>query len=382
MPDDKDTLYISVDPFFIIDSKEGGGVIVNLSGKENFNITKPLDVFAMEIGYCLVPLVDCEQEGELLKNIRALKKMIHQETGVIMPPVHITDNPQFKPGEYRFFIKGNVVARGDLMPNHLLAMDPGIVKKTIKGIATNEPTYGFPALWIKESQKEEALANDYMVVDQAAIINMHLYEIAKKHLGELFSYEQTLDLLNLYRDDNPSVIHELESSILISKFTKVLRHLLNEQIPILDIVGIAETVLDHAWAVNNSELLSEYTRQSLKRTITALYSDLDGYLYVIKLSPAVEQFFLSEHSNIKNMVQKKIDWDKPIKEIRSSLSTQLYKARKLKQTPVIICSAPIRRLVKSSIFIVNPCLYPLNVISYDEVSRSTKVKMIGIVDFF
>ena len=189
-----------------------------------------LDTLAIEVGYGLIPLVDAEQDGELLERIRSIRRQVAYEIGIIVPPVHIQDNMQLKPGEYKILLKGNEIARGELMTNYFLAMNPGTVDEKIDGIPTHEPTYGLPALWIKANAKENAIAKGYTVVDLAAVMTTHLSEVVKRHGPEFLGRQEVQQLLDNLKDSHPKVVEELVPSYLsLGGVVKVLQNLLREQ---------------------------------------------------------------------------------------------------------------------------------------------------------
>ena len=206
-----------------------------------------LDILAIEVGYGLIPLVDSEQNGELLRRIKSIRRQVADEMGIIVPPVHIQDNMQLKPGQYSILLKGNEIANGNLMTNYYLAMNPGTVEEEIDGIATTEPTYGLPALWIKESAKENAMAKGYTVVDLATVMTTHLSEIVKRHSHEFLGRQEVQQLLDNLKESHPKVVEELVPNLLsLGGVVKVLQNLLREQIPIRDLLAIMETLAD--WA--------------------------------------------------------------------------------------------------------------------------------------
>ena len=256
---------------------------------ERLDSLPPLDALAIEVGYGLIPLVDAEQDGELLDRIKSIRRQVAYEMGIIVPPVHIQDNMQLKPGEYSILLKGNEIARGELMTNHYLAMNPGAVDEAIDGIPTHEPTYGLPALWIKDNAKENALAKGYTVVDLAAVMTTHLSEIVKRHGPEFIGRQEVQQLLDHLKDTHPKVVEELvPNSLSLGGVVKVLQNLLREQVSIRDLLLVLETLADWAPATKDLDLLTEYVRQSLARTITKMHLTRDGILQVITLDHSVE----------------------------------------------------------------------------------------------
>jgi flagellar biosynthesis protein FlhA len=166
------------------------------SPAEHLDALPLLDTLAIEVGYGLIPLVDADQDGELLERIKSIRRQVAHEMGIIVPPVHIQDNMRLKPGEYSILLKGNEIDRSELMTNYYLAMNPGTVEEEIDGISTKEPTYGLPAIWIKENVKESALAKGYTVVDLATVMTTHLSEIVKRHGPEFLGRQEVQQLLD------------------------------------------------------------------------------------------------------------------------------------------------------------------------------------------
>ncbi|MCP4258194.1 MAG: FHIPEP family type III secretion protein, partial [Planctomycetes bacterium] len=179
--------------------------------------------------------------------IKSIRRQVANEMGIIVPPVHIQDNMRLKPGEYAILLKGNDIAHAELMTNYCLAMNPGTVEEEIDGIATKEPTYGLPAIWIKENVKESALAKGYTVVDLATVMTTHLSEIVKRHGPEFLGRQEVQQLLDNLKESHPKVVEELIPNLLpLGGVVKVLQNLLKEQIPIRDLLTILEILAD--WA--------------------------------------------------------------------------------------------------------------------------------------
>ena len=256
---------------------------------EHLDSLPMLDTLAIEVGYGLIPLVDADQNGELLDRIKSIRHQMANEIGIIVPPVHIQDNMQLKPGQYSILLKGNEIAGGDLMTNYYLAMNPGEVDEEIDGIPTKEPTYGLPALWIKDSVKESALAKGYTVVDLATVMTTHLSEIVKRHSHEFLGRQEVQQLLDNLKESHPKVVEELIPNLLpLGGVVKVLQNLLREQVPVRDLLAILETLADWAPVTKDLDLLTEYVRQALARTISKMHLAHDGTLPVITLDPGIE----------------------------------------------------------------------------------------------
>ncbi len=344
---------------------------------ENLDSLPLLDVLAIEVGYGLIPLVDAEQNGELLERIKSIRRQVAYEIGIIVPPVHIQDNMQLKPGEYSILLKGNEIARGELMTNYYLAMNPGTAEEKIDGIPTREPTYGLPALWIKESAKENALAKGYTVVDLAAVMTTHLSEIVKRHGPDFLGRQEVQQLLDNLKESHPKVVEELVPNYLsLGGVVKVLQNLLREQVPIRDLLLILETLADWAPVTKDLDLLTEHVRQALARTITKMHQTPDGILPVLTLDHGIESAIAdavqhteqgSHFAPDPNVAQK----------IVNSLAQALEKSSSLNYQPVIACSAHIRSHFKK---LVNPFIPNISVLSYDEILSNVEIQSIGTLE--
>jgi flagellar biosynthesis protein FlhA len=329
---------------------------------EPFDSLPPLDSLAIEVGYGLIPLVDVEQDGQLLDRIKSIRRQVAHDIGIIVAPIHIQDNMQLKPGEYCIILKGNEVARGELMANYYLAMNPGTVEEEIDGIPAKEPTYGLPALWIKENIKENALSKGYTVVDLATVMMTHLSEVLKRHSHELLGRQEVHQLLDTLKDTHPKVVEELIPNLLpLGAVVRVLQNLLKEEVPIRDLLAILETLADWAPITKNLDILTEKVRQSLARTITKLHLSAEGVIPVITLSPGVESSISdavqeSDHSAVLALdpvaAQKMIN----------NLAVKLEKVTALNYHPIVICSSQIRMHFKK---LVERFLPNVTVLSYD-----------------
>jgi len=336
-----------------------------------------LDTLAIEVGYGLIPLVDAEQDGELLERIRSIRRQVAYEIGIIVPPVHIQDNMQLKPGEYKILLKGNEIARGELMTNYYLAMNPGTVDEKIDGIPTHEPTYGLPALWIKANAKENAIAKGYTVVDLAAVMTTHLSEVVKRHGPEFLGRQEVQQLLDNLKDSHPKVVEELVPNYLsLGGVVKVLQNLLREQVPIRDLLLIMETLADWAPISKDLDLLTEYVRQALARTISKMHQTRDGILPVITLDHSVESVLSAANQQSEQSSHFALD---PVtaQKIVNKLARLLEKSSSLNYQPVIVCSAQIRCHFKK---LVDQFIPNIPVLSYNEILSTVEIQSLGTLE--
>jgi flagellar biosynthesis protein FlhA len=345
--------------------------------QDTFRPLPPLDILGLEIGYGLIPLVDVQQDGELLDRIKSIRQQIAHDIGVIVPSIHIQDNMQLKPGEYRILLKGNEVARGDLMMNYYLAMNPGGEIENVKGVPTVEPTYGIEALWIKEQHREEAIAKGYTVVDLATVMTTHLSDVIRRHAYELIGRQEVQSLLDTLKETHPKVVEELvPNQMSLGGVVKVVQNLLAEQVPVRDFLTVLEAIADWAPTIKSLDQLTEYVRQALFRTITKQYQTEDGDLMVISLAQPLERKIAE---SIERTEQGEfLAIEPPVAQLMmQKMAVQLEKFAPLNLQPVVLCSTQIRLHFKKLVdrFIPNP-----TVLSYDEIMANVKIQSIGVVE--
>ncbi len=345
--------------------------------KEHIDKLPPLDILAIEMGYGLIPMVDAEQNGELLERIKAIRRQMAYDIGIIIPPVHIQDNMQLNPGEYTVSLKGNEVARGELMPNYYLAMNPGTAEGKIEGVPTKEPTYGLPAIWIKESAKENALTKGYTVVDAATIMTTHLSEIIRRHAHELMGRQEVQQMLDHLKQSHPKVVEEVVPNLLpLGTVVKVLHNLLREQVPIRDFLAILETLGDWAPVTKDPDLLTEHVRQGLARTLTKLHLSPDGTVAVATLGPAVESLLAETLQKPEHGRFAALD-PAVVNRMMHSLARQIEKFNAANVQPLVVCSAPIRLTFKR---MVDRFIPSVRVLSYEEILSEVEMRSFGTVE--
>ena len=334
----------------------------------------PVDILAIEVGYGLIPLVDVNQNGEILERIKSIRRQIVHKTGIVVPSVHIQDNMQLKPAEYTILLKGNEVARGELMLQYYLAMDPGTATGEMNGIPTKEPTYGLPAHWIRKEEKEKAISLGYTVVDLSTVLTTHLTEIIRRNAHELLGRQEVQQLLDKVKESHPKVVEELVPNLLsLGGVLKVLQNLLMEQVPIRDLVTIFETLADWAPMTKDLTALTEYVRESLARTITGLYQSSEGTIEVISLEQSVEKVIAEAIQQTDKGSFITID-PKTAQHIMEILSEKTDIFSRMNKQPIVLCSAQIRSHFKklADRFIPN-----LVVLSYNDILRNVKIQSIG-----
>ncbi|GAB6908867.1 putative flagellar export pore protein [Desulfosarcina cetonica] len=344
---------------------------------ETFKPLPPVDVLALEVGYGLIPLVDVEQNGELLERIKSIRRQIAQEIGIVVPSIHIQDNMKLKPGAYSILLKGIEVASGDLMINHLLAMNPGSADEKINGIATREPTYGLDAFWIKPAAREDANAKGYTVVDLATILTTHISDVIRHHANELVGRQEIQKMLDTLKKSHPKVVEELVPNLMsVGGVLRIVQNLLREQVPVRDMLTIMETLADWAPSIKKLDILTEYVRQALARTITSLHLAEDGQLYVLTLSPQVEKKIAESLQKSDQGPVLAID-PTYAKSIMDDLGIKLEDFKRLGTAPLMVCSAQIRGHLKK---LADRFIPGLTVLSYDEIVTTAKIKIVGTVE--
>lgn len=344
--------------------------------QERLESIPPVDILALEVGYGLIPMVDAEQAGDLLERIRAFRLQIAKEIGIVVAPIHIQDNMKLKPGEYSILLKGNEVARGELMMNHYLAMDPGNADGKIGGVPTKEPTYGLPAFWIKEGARENALAKGYTVVDLPTVLITHLSDVIRRHAHELLGRQEVQQLMDNLKTSCPKVVEELIPNLLpLGAVGKVLQNLLIEQIPIRDMLTILETLADWAPMIKDADVLTEYVRQALARTITKLYQSPEGNIPVMTLDQNIETTVAQavQHTEQGNFLP--ID-PTVAQKIMKNVTRNLEKFSQINQQPVVLCSPLIRSHFKK---LADRFIPDLVVLSYNEIVNNVQIHSIGTV---
>ncbi len=249
----------------------------------------PLDQLELEVGYGLIPLVDEEQNGNLLSRIRSIRRQFALDMGVIIPSLHLRDNLQLKPGEYRVLVKGNPVASAEILIDHFLAMDPGDAKHKIDGVATVEPAFNLPAVWIPESRREAAMLAGYTVVDPSTVVATHLTEVFRRNLHEFLGRQEVQELLNNLAKRAPKAGENLVPGVLpLGVVQKVLQNLVREGVSIRDLLSIVEALADYGTAVQEPAILTEYVRSRIGRTIVKGYLATDNSLPILTLANDID----------------------------------------------------------------------------------------------
>lgn len=344
---------------------------------ENIESLLPLDLVEVEVGYGLINVVESHESGDLLERIVSLRKQFALDLGIIIPPVHIRDNLQLKPGEYRILVKGQKVASGDLRPECYLAMDPGNVTRNVEGLPTKEPAFGLDALWITKSAKEEAELCGYTVVDLPTVMATHITETLRMYAHELFGRQEASQLIENFKKSHPKVVEDLiPEQMSLGAVVRVLQGLLKEQISIRDMLTIFEALADEAPKTKDVEQLTEYVRRRLARAITAKYTSDDGSLQVMTLSSHIEEEIIQSLIQTEQGVQLAMDAQR-MQNIVLQIAEMIETHPELAGQPVLLTSPTVRRHVFR---IANKFIPQLIVLSHNEVSSQAKVASVGIVE--
>jgi flagellar biosynthesis protein FlhA len=340
-------------------------------------LLQPLDSLALDVGYGLIPLVDPDQEGELLGRIKSVRQHIAREIGIIVPSVHIQDNMHLKAGEYTISLKGNEVARGEVMMNHYLAMQADGVQARIEGIDTREPTYGLPAKWIREDQKEAVLAKGFTVVNAPTVLVTHLSEIIRQHAPELIGRQETQEILENIKETFPKVVEELVPNLLsLGAVVKVLQNLLREKVPVRDMLTILETLADWAPAEKNIDQLTEHVRQALSRSITKMHQTPEGKLVAVTLERSVETLVSEavQHTDQGDYLALPPDM---AHRLINAIARELEKFSRIQVQPTILCSVEIRMHLKK---FIDRFLPGISVLSFNEILNNVQVQSLSSVE--
>lgn len=343
---------------------------------ENVVSLLQVDPIELEFGYGIIPLADVNQGGDLLDRVVMIRRQIALELGTVVPIIRLRDNIQLNPNQYIIKIKGIQVTEGEILFDHYMAMNPGYVEEEITGIPTFEPSFHLPAIWITESQRERAESLGYTVVDAPSIIATHLTEIIRTHIAELLTRQDTQNLVNNLKESNPVLVDELLPKMLgLGDVQKVLQNLLSEGISIRDLLTIFETLADHATGTRDTDVLTEYVRQALKRAISNKYFPANEVTSVVTLDPRIEQEIMSSVKQTEQGAYLTLDPEKT-RAIMNSVETEIHKLESLGKSAIIITSPIVRMYFKK---LTEDYFKDLIVISYNEVDSNVELQSVGMV---
>ena len=342
---------------------------------ESVDTVTPPDILELHVGYGLVPFVDHAQGGELLERIRAIRRQTALDLGFVVPAVHIRDNLQLKPHEYSILLKGVQVAKGELVPRHVLAINPGHARKGLQGKPGKDPCFGLPAVWIVPAEKERAQLEGYTVVDGPAIIATHLTEFIKTNGHELLGRQEVQNLLDNLVKTYPKVVDELiPTQLSLGVVVRILKNLLRERVSIRDLRTILETVADYTTQSKDPDTLTEYVRQNLSRTISTQYANAEGLVQVISLDPVLDRR-LTEAMKSSGGEQGGLS-PSVLNQVITSVRQAIERVAEQGYQPVLLCSQSIRSQLYR---LVSPGVHALAVLSPNELDPKTKIQAIEVV---
>ena len=336
-----------------------------------------VDTIGIEVGYSLLPLVDEKSGGNFLDRIVMLRKQFADEMGMVIPSIRLKDSSRLNPNQYEILLRGESIAVGEVLVDYYLGLIPDDLapENTVEGIETIEPAFGMPAIWISEDSKLRAEMNGYTLIDPTSVIITHLSEIIKRHAHELLSRQEVKHMIENLKKKGGSIVDDIIPSLLsASDLQHVLKNLLREGIPILDMELILETLSDYAPTVKDTDMLTEYVRQSLKRTITSRFS-MGGHLKVLTLDAEIENAVLKNIKRTEGGAYLTLE-PEMIQKIMAGTKEQIDKMRKLVQEPIILTSPVVRVYYKKLL----DQFYPkITVLSFNDLDPSVQVQSLGVI---
>jgi len=336
------------------------------------------DAFEIEIGYGLIPLVDTTQGGNLLGRISTIRKSLAIEMGVLIPPIRIRDNIQLNANQYIFKIYGIEVSRGEVMMNHYMVVNPdsGL---GLEGVEMTEPTFGLPALWVSEAEREKAEISGNTVVEPPAVIATHLMEILRNNCFKLLDRQETQRLLDHLKETHAALVDGLVPEILpLGTVRQVLKSLLQEKIPIRNLVIILETIADYAPYSKDPEVLTEYARIAMAETITDMLRSHDGKVTIAMLEPRLEDYIMNQMKNNTQVTQNLGLNPDQVNELFQDLADKVEKQASVGVRPTMLVSPQIRKAVRKFVESVFSNLF---IISYSELTSDTELKSVGVIKY-
>ncbi|MDE5746785.1 MAG: flagellar biosynthesis protein FlhA, partial [Acetatifactor sp.] len=335
-----------------------------------------VDPIELEFGYGIIPLADANQGGDLLDRVVMIRRQMALELGTVVPIIRLRDNIQLNPNQYIIKVKGIQVSEGEILFDHYMAMNPGYVEEEITGIPTFEPSFHLPAIWITEGQRERAESLGYTVVDPPSIIATHLTEIIRQYISEMLTRQDVQNLVNNMKETNPSLVEELVPKLLgIGEIQKVLQNLLREGISIRDLLTIMETLADYGATTRDTDVLTEYVRQSLKRAISRRFFPANETSSVVTLDPKIEQEIMGSIKQTETGAYLNLDPARS-KAILNSVESEMQKLENLGKSPIIITSPIVRMYFKR---LTEDYYKELIVVSYNEIEPDIELQSVGMV---
>jgi flagellar biosynthesis protein FlhA len=335
-----------------------------------------IDPLELEIGYTLVPLVDASRGGSLLNRITLVRRQVALDLGIVLPTIRIRDNLQLAPSAYSIKLRGVEVAHGEVLVDHHLALNPGLAGESLEGVQTTEPAFGLPAVWVTGAQRERAELLGYTVIDPASVITTHLSETIKRHAPALLGRQEVQGLVSGIKQTAGAVVEELIPGLLtLGEVQKVLQNLIRERVSVRDLVAILEALADHARQTRDTDILTEFARRAVARSLCQQYRDPDGLIYGVTVDPQFEQeMFDALQGTDQGAV---IAWPpQRTQRFLHKLGQELERMAAAGRLPLVLCSGrirlPLRRLTERA-------LPNLAVLSYAEVAGQAEVRAVASV---
>ncbi len=338
----------------------------------------PLDTLELEVGYGLIPLVDEAQKGDLLGRIKAIRQQLALEYGIIIPALHVRDNLQLKPSEYRLLLKGNSVGRGELVLGHYLALAPGEITREVEGIPAKDPAFGLPAIWVGEGKQQEASRAGYTIIDLSTVVATHLTELFKRYADELMSRQTVQQLMDGLAEFQPKLVEELVPHLLpLGSIQRVLQNLIRERVSIRDLQTVCETLADHAAITKDADILTEYARQALARTVTKPYETEDNKLCVLTLQQDLEERI---SKGIQRTEQGSFLTLEPglLQRLVQNTNNEVKKVLNLGYHPMILTTPLLRRHLRK---LLERFLPEVVVLAHTELTSPLEIISVGMIGY-
>jgi flagellar biosynthesis protein FlhA len=349
--------------------------IEEIKKPENVVSLLQVDPMELEIGYSLIPMVDASQGGDLLDRIIMIRRQCALEMGFVVPTIRIRDNIQLKPNAYIIKLKGVEIAKGELLLDHYLAMNPGQAEFDIDGIETLEPAFGLPAIWIQEQERENAEMLGYTVVDPISVLATHITEIIKANAADILGRQDVQTLVDSVRGNYPAVVEELIPNIVsLGELQKVLASLLRERVSIRDLVSIFETLADYGALTKDAEILTEYVRHALSRQITKQFAQ-NGVLTCITIDVELENIIVQSAQKTEQGSYVNLE-PKTMQAFIASLNQEIAKLTNMGYQPIVLTNPNARLYTRK---IVERSAPGLTVLSYAELEPKTEIQAMGMV---
>ena len=341
------------------------------------NVFKLLNVeqIEMEFGYSLLHLVDERSGGNFIERVVLFRKQFAMDMGMVIPSVRMRDNPDINPNQYIIKIKGEEVARGEILVDHYLALDNGDVTTPVDGIDTIEPAFGIPARWISEDKKVAADVAGYTLIDPVSVMITHLSEVIKKHCSEILTRQDVKTMVENIKKTNPTIVEDLiPATVSYGYLQKVLAMLLKEGVPIRDMETILETIGDHTSSMKDIDIMTEYVRQALKRTITRRFAEANS-LRVITIDPRIEDMIVASVKKSDQGSYLSMD-PETIQKIVAKTTEEVNKIKDVIPNVIVLTSPIVRVYFKK---LIDQFIPDVTVLSYSEIDGSTQIQSVGSI---